>query len=89
MPLQQRHDELVLFTAKLLLLCDLPKEKKDMVFKRVGGRVGDYMGSGYYFTDAFNELWDEFVYYCNDLTYAELRNAIDKIKSEEQKNGET
>ena len=69
------------FIAELILLCDMPKEAQQKVLRPIRIGVGDYMGSGYAFTDAFNRIYDEFAYNCSEELWQKIRIALDK-KSE-------
>ena len=42
---------------------------------RIG--AGDYMGSGYAFTDKFNKIYDEFTYNCSEELWQKIRIALD------------
>ena len=54
------------FIAELILLCDMPKEAQQKLLRPIKIGVGDYMGSGYAFTDKFNKIYNEFTYNCNE-----------------------
>lgn len=66
------------FIAELILLCDMSRETQQKVLrpKKIG--IGDYMGSGYVFTDAFNRIFDEFTYNCSEELWQKIRIALDR-----------
>lgn len=65
------------FIAELILLCDMPKETQQKVLRPIRTGVGDYMGSGYAFTDAYNRIFDEFLYNCSEELWQKIRIALD------------
>ena len=54
------------FIAELILLCDMPKEAQQKLLRPIKIGAGDYMGSGYAFTDVFNRIYNEFIYNCSE-----------------------
>lgn len=65
------------FIAELILLCEMPKEVQQKVLRPIKIGVGDYMGSGYAFTDAYNRIFDEFLYNCSEELWQKIRIALD------------
>lgn len=64
--------------AKLLLLCSPPIENWKDLFRPIHGfLMGDYMGTGYPFLDAFDKLYDDFLFDCPDLLYDKIREYLD------------
>ena len=69
------------FIAELILLCDMPKEAQQKLLRPIKIGVVDYMGSGYAFTDAFNKIYNEFIYNCSEELWQKIRVALDsKLK---------
>jgi len=64
--------------AKLLKLCAVPQKDWPRLFRRKTIGIGDYMGTGYEFMDAFNKIYDEFEEYGSDKLHRVIRNAINK-----------
>lgn len=72
-------DELAALCWKLIVLCDKPKEWQAKMFRRHSGpMIGDYMGSGYPFVDAFNRIFEEFAETASEGTYQAVRKKTDK-----------
>ena len=72
------RDELASFSGKLVILCNPPKEWKQKLFRRrQGNMIGDYMGSGYPFIDAYNKIYTEFEEKSSDGSYEELKKATE------------
>lgn len=65
------------FIAELILLCDMSKEAQQKLLRPIRIRVGEYMGSGYAFTDKFNKIYDEFTYNCSEELWQKIRIALD------------
>lgn len=75
---KKERDELASLSGKLVFLCDPPKEWRDRLFMRIQGRMlGDYMGSGYPFVDAFNRIYTEFEEKSSDGAYEALKKAAE------------
>ena len=69
------------FIAELILLCDMPKEAQQKLLRPIKIGAGDYMGSGYTFTDVFNRTYNEFIYNCSEELWQKIRVALDsKLK---------
>lgn len=66
------------FIAELILLCDMSKEDQQKVLRPIRIGTGDYMGSGYAFTDAFNRIYDEFTYNCSEELWQKIRKSLDR-----------
>lgn len=65
--------------GKLIVLCDQPKEWRMKLFRRHrGAMIGDYMGTGYPFVDAFNRIFEEFEGTASEGAYQEVRKAVDR-----------
>lgn len=75
---QRRERAAVELIAKLVLLCEPPKEWRDKVFRRLHVGAGDYMGSGYAFLDAFHRIWDGFIETADDDLCRTIRDEIEK-----------
>lgn len=67
--------------AKLFLLCAVPQEEQNKLFRRLQVGAGDYMGSGYAFIDAFNKLYEEYLYSVPDTLYGIIKDKIECIKN--------
>lgn len=65
------------FIAELILLCDMSKDAQQKLLRPIRIGVGDYMGSGYAFTDKFNKIYDEFIYNCSEELWQKIRIALD------------
>lgn len=73
------RDEMATLCGKLVVLCDQPREKwKEVFLKYRGSMIGDYMGSGYPFVDAFNRIYDEFIYISSDGAYKLVKETAEK-----------
>ena len=67
--------------AELILLCDMPKEAQQKLLRPIKIGVGDYMGSGYAFTDKFNKIYNEFTCNCSEELWQKIRISLDsKLK---------
>lgn len=71
-------DYAVDFIAELILPRDMSKENQQKVLRHIRIGVGDYMGSGYAFTDAFNRIYDEFAYNCSEELWQKIRKSLDR-----------
>lgn len=69
-------DYAVDFIAELILLCDMSKEAQQKLLRPIRIGAGDYMGSGYAFTDNFNKIYDEFTYNCSEELWQKIRIAL-------------
>lgn len=69
------------FIAELILLCDMPKEAQQKLLRPIKIGAGDYMGSGYAFTDKFNKIYNEFTCNCSEELWQKIRISLDsKLK---------
>lgn len=76
---KEEMDEVADLCGKLIVLCEPPKEWRMKLFRRHRGHmIGDYMGSGYPFVDAFNRIFDEFEGTASNSAYQAVRKATDK-----------
>lgn len=81
------RDELASLSGKLVVLCEQPEEWRRKLFKRhQGPMIGDYMGSGYPFIDAFDRIYMEFEEKASNGAYATLRKVVDAAFVQEIKN---
>ena len=71
--LQARLDKAVEFLSKLILLCEVPQDKRDLAFRRIPMRAGDYMGSGYAFIDEYREIYDNFMFEIDNKLFELIR----------------
>jgi hypothetical protein len=74
---QARADAAVELAIQLLRLCFNAEAKKNEVFRRMHIGVGDYMGSGYAFVDAFTKIWSEFLETGDENIYQEIVKALE------------
>lgn len=75
----KERDEIATLCGKLVVLCDQPREKwKEVFLKYRGSMIGDYMGSGYPFVDAFNRIIDGFMLEMSDGAYKAVMEAANK-----------
>ena len=73
------RDEIATLCGKLVVICDQPREKQEELFLKYRGRmIGDYMGSGYPFVDAFNRIIDDFMLTMSDGAYKAVMEAANK-----------
>lgn len=73
------RDEVASLCGKLAVLCDQPRENRQELFQKYrGSMIGDYMGSGYPFVDAYNRLVDDFMLAMSDSAYKAVMEAADK-----------
>ena len=70
------------FIAELILLCCPNQKDYPKVFRPVHSGVGDYMGSGYAFVDAFNVLYDRYLDEVSEELYGMVKKEIDEIRNE-------
>lgn len=82
------RDEIASLSGKLIVLCEQPQEWRQKLFRRHRGHmIGDYMGSGYPFVDAFDKIYVDFVETASNEAYQAVRQAAEAaLKGEE--NGE-
>ena len=72
-------DEVATLCGKLVVMCDQPREKWKEVFQKYNlSMFGDYLGSGYPFVDAFNRIYDEFIYTSSDGAYKLVKESAEK-----------
>ena len=72
--------------AELMKICYPPEEQWPNIFRRKNmSRVADYMGSGYPFIDAFNRIWDEFLYETSDELYHAIMKKVDPERYDNDK----
>ena len=75
----KERDEIATLCGKLGVLCDQPIEKqKELFLKYRGSMIGDYMGSGFPFVDAFNRIIDDFMLTMSDGVYKAVMEAAHK-----------
>ena len=75
----KERDEIATLCGKLGVLCDQPQKKRQELFlKYRGSMIGDYMGSGYPFVDAFNRIIDDFMLTMSDGAYKAVMEAANK-----------
>lgn len=75
----RERDEIATLCGKLFVICNQPREKQEELFLKYRGRmIGDYMGSGYPFVDAFNRIYDEFIYTSSDGAYKLVKESAEK-----------
>lgn len=75
----KERDEIATLCGKLGVLCDQPQKKRQELFlKYRGSMIGDYMGSGYPFVDAFNLIIDDFMLTMSDGAYKAVMEAANK-----------
>ena len=75
----KERDEIATLCGKLGVLCDQPQKKRQELFlKYRGSMIGDYMGSGYPFVDAFNRIYDEFIETSSDGAYKLVKESAEK-----------
>lgn len=75
----RERDEIATLCGKLVVICDQPREKQEELFlKYRGSMIGDYMGSGYPFVDAFNRIIDDFMLTMSDGAYKAVMEAANK-----------
>ena len=61
------------------MICDQPRDEwKELFLKYRGSMIGDYMGSGYPFVDAFNRIVDDFMLTMSDGAYKAVMEATHK-----------
>ena len=83
------RDEVASLCGKLAVLCDQPIEKqKELFIKYRGSMIGDYIGSGYPFVDAFNRIIDDFMLTMSDGAYKAVMEAAHKEIQSKRKNSE-
>ena len=83
---EMERRELASLCGKLIVLCEQPRELMEQLFMRNRGRmIGDYMGSGYPFVDAFNRIYVDFEETASDEAYKAVREATEV---EAQKRGQ-
>lgn len=76
---KKERDEIATLCGKLGVLCDQPQKKRQELFlKYRGSMIGDYMGSGYPFVDAFNRIIDDFMLAMSDGAYKAVMEAAHK-----------
>ena len=85
--LSERLEEAETLIAKLAVLCDVPKERRDTLLCRHINRPGDYMGCGYDFLDAFYRIWDEFMETEDEDYYHGIMEKIENQLERNKKNG--
>ena len=61
------------FLAEMILLCEKSYNYKEIVFRKKKIGVGDYMGSGYAFLDAYNRIYDKFLMEGNNSFWEKLK----------------
>lgn len=54
------RDAAIDFAGRLLVICTPPKEWEPKLFRKIIRGIGDYMGTGYAFLDAFYKEYDDF-----------------------------
>lgn len=54
------RDAAIDFAGRLLAICTPPKEWEPKLFRKIIRGIGDYMGTGYAFLDAFYKEYDDF-----------------------------
>ena len=75
----RERDEIATLCGKLFVICNQPREKQEELFlKYRGSMIGDYMGSGYPFVDAFNRIIDDFMLAMSDGAYKAVMEAAHK-----------
>lgn len=75
----KERDEITNLCGKLVVICDQPRDKWKEVFQKYNlSMFGDYMGSGYPFVDAFNRIYDEFIYTSSDGAYKLVKESAEK-----------
>lgn len=72
------------FIAELILVCDMPKEAQQKMLRPIRIGIGDYMGSGYAFTDSYNKIFNEFLYNCSEELWQKIRMALDNKQIKER-----
>lgn len=71
-------DSAIQLIAKLINLCEMSPEDQRKLFRPIKAFVGDYMGSGYLFVDAYNKIIDEFSSKCSDELWNKIRMEVNK-----------
>lgn len=75
----KERNEIATLCGKLVVMCDQPREKQEELFLKYRGRmIGDYMGSGYPFVDAFDRIIDDFMLTMSDGAYKAVMEAANK-----------
>jgi len=75
----RERDEIATLCGKLIMICDQPRDEwKELFLKYRGSMIGDYMGSGYPFVDAFNRIVDDFMLTMSDGAYKAVMEATHK-----------
>lgn len=75
----RERDEIATLCGKLFVICNQPREKQEELFLKYRGRmIGDYMGSGYPFVDAFNRIIADFMLTMSDGAYKSVMEAANK-----------
>lgn len=81
-------DYAVKFIAELLNLFNILYEKRQDFFKPIRrglGIIGDYMGSGYAFLDAFDHIYDEFIYNCSEELWSKIKIELLNLQTNKEK----
>ena len=68
--------------AKLFMICSPKMQERGKLFKRITPRVGDYMGSGYSFIDAFEKIYTEYEENVSEEFYRLVRKNLDEMNKE-------
>lgn len=83
---EAERDEISDLCGKLAVLCEQPKEWRSKMFRKYQvSMIGDYMGSGYPFVDAFNRIYIEFEETASDGAYEALRKSTDSAALQNMK----
>lgn len=85
---ERERDEVASLCGKLVALCEQPQEWRQKLFRRhMGPMIGDYMGSGYPFVDAFDRIYTDFEEKASDVAHKAVRESAEQALKERGENG--